>query len=182
MYREIRKMHLNDIHIAKYNPRHMSDEEYSNLVHNIDTKGYLELIIVNKQTGYTIVSGNHRKRALLELGYDEIEVIVIDVSLPEEKALNIAMNRIGGIFDEEKLEEVLSDIKNFGVLEFTGLSDFELDNVFGDFDDNFGNLETDVFKTDNEISKDKVKESFKEKKPKRVVVCPHCGEEIPLET
>lgn len=174
-------MQLSDIHIAPYNPRVMPDDEYQKLLNNIKTNGYLEYIVVNKRTGYTIISGNHRYKALLELGWTEAEVIVTDVSLEQEKALNIAMNRISGVFDQEKLEELIIDLKEddtFTDLELTGLSDFEFDMIFSDLEnDPYSNEfkeEDKVYRSDNE----KDRGSPRPKKSKKPFTCPHCGEEI----
>lgn len=182
---EIKEMALSDIHKADYNPRIMPEDEYQKLVHNIKEEGYLELIVVNKRTNYTIVSGNHRYDVLLELGWIKAHVIIIDVTLEREKALNVAMNRISGVFDQEKLENLIKNLEDSGFsdMELTGLSDFEFDMIEANFDDDpyadeFDNEEI-IFKTENEEKRGSSRPK-KEKKENKIktIICPHCGEEL----
>jgi len=63
----------------------------------------------NKQTG-NVVSGHQRLKVLQAYEVEETQVVVVDLPLSREKALNIALNRIGGVFDLVKLKEVIIDI------------------------------------------------------------------------
>lgn len=156
MVSEVIKMDLDKLQIPDYNANTMPQDEFTKLKRNIKKYGYLEFIVANKRTNYTIVSGSHRKMALTQLGWKKAEVIVIDVSLAEEKVLSIAMNRIRGVFDQSKLEKLIQDIRksDFNEFEFTGLSDFEfemmdLSKTDDPFENEFNNSDL-TFQTENE--------------------------------
>src|SRR5574344_2969298 len=73
--------------------------------------GYVELIVVNEATGFTVISGHQRLSVLKALGYASAECVVVSLDATREKALNIAMNKISGEWDTKKLENLLSDLK-----------------------------------------------------------------------
>lgn len=179
------EMKLTDIHEPTYNANEMPEDEYKKLVYNIKTEGYLELIVVNERTDYTIVSGSHRKKALLELGLTKVPVIIIDVSLEREKALSLAFNRIGGVLNQEKVAQIIHELEQTGFDEFelTGLSDFEFDMAFAEFEeDEYVHEFDDIdlkFQTENEKERGSPRpEKEKKERKKKTIMCPHCGEEI----
>lgn len=198
---EIQKLKLNTLKIPEYNPRIFPEEEMQKLIKNIEENGYLELIVVNKRNNH-IVSGSHRYKALQFLGYKEIDCIVIDIDENREKALNIAMNRIGGFFDEDKLETIIRQLNetNFD-LELTGLADFELDVMLSDIeieDSDIPEIDPDLFK--DEITENTIGEAVEKAIKKEAgiiekedydedheqyshsdyieITCPNCGEVI----
>lgn len=116
------KVNLKKLKQAKYNPRKKlkpSDKEYQQLKKSIENLGYSEPIIVNKD--YTVIGGHQRLNVLKDLGYTEIDVIQLDLSKDKEKALNLALNKITGKWDDDLLDELLSDLSDVGFdLEITG--------------------------------------------------------------
>lgn len=123
---------------AGYNPRidlQADDEKYKSLEKSIDTFGYIEPIIWNEQTGH-VVGGHQRLKILLAKGYSEIEVSRINVSEEEEKLINVALNKITGQWDMDKLEDVLRDIQDSGSdVLLSGFSQDELDDLLNEFED-----------------------------------------------
>ena len=119
---------------APYNPRKdlkPGDKEYDKLKQSIEHFGYVEPIIVNDKTGY-IVGGHQRLKVLKDLGYNEVEVVHVDLDENNEKALNIALNKVSGEWDADKLEDLLRELNladDFNV-EFTGFDLSELDTMF----------------------------------------------------
>jgi DNA modification methylase len=105
----IEKKHIADLTPAAYNPRKISEKELENLTRSMSTFSLVELIVWNKQTG-NVVSGHQRLKVLQAYEVEETQVVVVDLPLAKEKALNIALNRIGGVFDLVKLKEVIIDI------------------------------------------------------------------------
>lgn len=124
----IKKMFINDLIPASYNPRKdlkPSDKEYQKIKTSIETFGYVEPIIVNYD--FTIVGGHQRLKVLKDLGFKEVDVVQIDVDKSQEKALNIALNKISGEWDFEMLESLLQELRDedFDI----SLTGFDLDEI-----------------------------------------------------
>jgi ParB-like chromosome segregation protein Spo0J len=108
----IERMLLSEMHGAEYNPRKRlgpDDRQFKALVQSIDEYGFVEPIIYNKRTK-NIVGGHQRYEVLQAKGVKEIEVVVVDLTLEKEKALNIALNRITGEWDQTKLAQLLDEL------------------------------------------------------------------------
>jgi len=128
------KMAIDQIKFAPYNPRKMKSEEMNKLIKSIKTHGCYEPPIVNSRTRH-VVGGNQRLRALIELGYKEVDVVIIDLPLDQEKALNIALNKISGEWDEDKLAvliEELQKIPDFDV-GLTGWDSSEISQLLDNY-------------------------------------------------
>lgn len=110
---------------AEYNPRkHLrpGDEEYERLKRSIQTFGYVDPIIINADG--TVIGGHQRLFVLQDLGYHEADVAVVNMSKQDEKALNIALNKISGEWDEEKLAAIFAELDAGGYdLSLTGFDD-----------------------------------------------------------
>ena len=127
---EIKKISIDKINPASYNPRKdlkPDDVEYKHLVKSIDEFGYVEPLVWNKQTG-NLVGGHQRFKIILAQGAKEVLVSIVDLSIEKEKALNIALNKIQGDWDEQKLALLLDELTN--VPEFdVGLTGFETEEI-----------------------------------------------------
>jgi len=80
----------------------------------------------NRRTGH-LVGGHQRLRVLLERGVKEVDVSVVDLPLEKEKALNVALNKIQGEWDEAMLAALLEELDDAGALDLTGFDRAELD-------------------------------------------------------
>lgn len=139
---------------ADYNPRKdlkPGDPEYDKLKHSIEQFGYVEPVIWNKVTG-RVVGGHQRLKVLIDMGITEVECVVVEMDAEKEKALNIALNKISGEWDKEKLALLIADLQgaDFDV-SLTGFDPAELDALFKDsikdgiHDDDF-DVETELKK------------------------------------
>lgn len=131
---EIRKIDVRQINPAPYNPRKdlkPGDPEYQKLKNSIVTFGYVEPIVWNKQTG-NLVGGHQRFKVLIEEGTKEIEVSVVDLSLEKEKALNLALNKITGSWDNNKLAVLLDELSKMPDFDIglTGFDSSEISQIF----------------------------------------------------
>jgi ParB-like chromosome segregation protein Spo0J len=100
---EIKK--LSDLVAAPYNPRQSTKKQEKHLKESLQKFGFLQPIILNKQTGY-IVGGHFRVRELIKMGHKEIECVIVDLSAEDEKELNIRLNANTGDFDWDILANV----------------------------------------------------------------------------
>lgn len=144
---------VEDLVDADYNPNVMEERDFENLENSIERYGYIEPIIVNKRNN-VIVGGHHRLRVLKKKGIKEVDVVYVDLDENDEKRLNIALNRISGYWDIDKLEEVVNDLMadDPSLIDFTGLSEFELDSMFSVEDVDF--LGKDSFINDDTYVKE----------------------------
>jgi DNA modification methylase len=118
---------------AAYNPRKKlkaGDKEYEKIKNSILEFGYVDPIIVNYDM--TVIGGHQRLTVLKDLGYTEVQCVVVDIKDESKvKALNIALNKITGAWDEEILAGLLVDLQaaNFNT-DFTGFEPPEIEQLF----------------------------------------------------
>lgn len=131
----IQKMKTSELIPAEYNPRKdlkPGDVEYEKLKRSIEQFGYVEPVIWNKTTG-KVVGGHQRLKVLMDMGITEVECVVIEMDEEKEKALNIALNKISGEWDKDKLALLITDLQgaDFDV-SLTGFEPAEIDDLFKD--------------------------------------------------
>ena len=115
---------------------------YEKLKDSILHHEYVEPIVWNKRTGY-IVSGHQRLQVMKDIAEEnndpltEAEVVVVD--MPENKAdtLMVAINKITGLWDQEKLEALFRELDEED-LHYTGFEDFEINALLDDVGDGEG--------------------------------------------
>ena len=128
----IRKIPIDQINPAAYNPRkdlQPGDPEYEKLKRSMQEFGYVEPIVWNKRTG-NIVGGHQRYKVLLDMGMSEVDCVVVDLDETKEKALNVALNKIQGDWDYEKLKDLLQELDTGELdLELTGFDMEEIEDL-----------------------------------------------------
>lgn len=129
------KKNAADLLPADYNPRKdlkPGDAEYEKLKRSIEQFGYVEPVIWNKTTG-RVVGGHQRLKVLMDMGMTEVDCVVVEMDEGKEKALNIALNKISGDWDKDKLALLIADLQgaDFDV-SLTGFEPAEIDDLFKD--------------------------------------------------
>ena len=132
---EIQKIPVSRLNPAAYNPRvelKSGDIEYEKLKRSIAEFGYVEPVIWNRQTG-NVVGGHQRLTVMKDLGMTEIDCVVVHIENPqEEKALNIALNKAVGEWEDQSLASLLLDLQETGYnLGLMGFDDEEIDALLG---------------------------------------------------
>lgn len=141
---DIQKRKIGELKPAEYNPRKAltpEDAEWQKIKNSIEKFGYIDPIIINADG--TIIGGHQRYSVLSELGYEEIDVVVLDLNKEDEKALNIALNKISGEWDELKLKDLLLELD---------LGDYDI-SITG-FDNNDLESLVELFEVEPEVSED----------------------------
>lgn len=108
----VRSISVSKINPAPYNPRvdlKPGDPEYEKLKRSLDTFGCVEPLVWNQRTG-NLVGGHQRFKVLLGQGEEKVAVSVVDLPLEREKALNVALNKVQGNWDENLLAALLQDL------------------------------------------------------------------------
>lgn len=134
---EFKKLKIKDLRPADYNPRKKlkpGDAEYEKIKNSIQEFGYVDPVIVNKDM--TIIGGHQRVNVLSDLGYEEIDCVLIDIDKTKEKALNIALNKITGEWDKEMLADLIADLQasDFDVV-MTGFDPPEIETLMNSVHD-----------------------------------------------
>ncbi|KIL23736.1 ParB N-terminal domain-containing protein [Bacillus pumilus] len=128
----IKTIPVHKINPSPYNPRidlQPGDPEYDSLKNSIKKFGYIDPLVWNERTGH-LVGGHQRFKVLMEDNPSEILVSVVSLNEQDEKALNIALNKIDGDWDEYKLTELIKELEKTGYdLSATGFSDTELEDI-----------------------------------------------------
>lgn len=132
---EIKRIAVEELNFAAYNPRkdlQLGDSEYEKLKNSIKAFGYVEPVVWNKRTG-NVVGGHQRLKVLIAEGCKEIDCSVVDLSDEDEKALNIALNKISGEWDDTKLAELLKELSLKEIdVSLTGFDDTEIDKLIAE--------------------------------------------------
>lgn len=131
---QIVRKKIRDMDRAAYNPRIdliPGDAEYENLRRSIATYGMLIPVIWNERTN-RVVGGHQRLTVLENEGETETDVSVVDLDETQEKQLNVALNKVEGGWDEEKLAELLMELGEDATL--TGFTQQEIDSLTNDID------------------------------------------------
>ena len=151
---KIEKKSVDQLIPADYNPRKdlkPGDPEYEKLKRSIEQFGLVDPIIWNERTG-TTVGGHQRLSVIKDMGITEVECVVVDFDLEKEKALNVALNKISGEWDKDKLALLITDLQaeDFDV-SLTGFDPAEIDDLFKSQTQD--NIHVDDFDVDAELKK-----------------------------
>ncbi len=144
------RIKITDLSRAEYNPRIMPENEMAALKTSIKTFGFVESVVVNthacEECGdrkWVLVGGHQRTTAVEGLvaqdeaikgietkdGITYIPANLVDLHLPEEKLLNLALNKIKGKWDEKKLFEMIVDLKESPSIPASGFRDDEISRI-----------------------------------------------------
>lgn len=150
---EIREIQLSELHPASYNPRKKlkkGDKEYEKIKQSLLKFGYVDPIIVNKDL--TVIGGHQRLTVLKDLDYETAKCVIVDLSKEDEKALNIALNKITGQWDDQLLADLLLDLQESDFnLDLTGFEPPEIDDILSNVHDK--DLSDDDFDVEEELKK-----------------------------
>lgn len=123
---------LADMIPATYNPRKAlkpDDPEYQEIMRSVEAFDYSDPIVLNYDG--TIIKGHQRRVVMMDMGYTHAWVIVLEIKdKQKEKALNIALNKITGKWDNEILKNLLLELDLNGYdFTVTGFHRDELEDL-----------------------------------------------------
>lgn len=150
---EIKELSLKELKPAAYNPRKKlkkGDKEYEKIKQSLLKFGYVDPIIVNKDM--TVIGGHQRLTVLKDLDYETAKCVIVNLPKEDEKALNIALNKITGQWDEALLADLLLDLQESDFnLDLTGFEPPEIDDILSNVHDK--ELSEDEFDVEEELKK-----------------------------
>ncbi len=135
---------VSDLMANGYNPRKISEKEKRDLGDSIKEFGRVAPIILNTGSRENIIiGGEQRIHIYADLGHTEVECMIPsrELTLDEEKELNLRLNHNTGSWDEELLKDF-----DMNMLLDVGFGDEELQNIFDDVE-----LDEDDFDVDKAI-------------------------------
>lgn len=140
----VEKRNVSDLKPWKDNPRKISKQSFEKLKERIKARGFHDVIKIDVDN--TILSGNQRKNALLELGMTEVTVLIPDRALNKEEREKVALesNSNDGMWDLEKLKSF-----EIGTLADVAISDIDLASLW----DKELEVSDENFNVDEEIKK-----------------------------
>lgn len=150
---DIKELPLKELKPAAYNPRKKlkkGDKEYEKIKQSLLKFGYVDPIIVNEDL--TVIGGHQRLTVLKDLDYETAKCVIVDLPKEDEKALNIALNKITGQWDEALLADLLLDLQESDFnLDLTGFEPPEIDDILSNIHDK--ELSEDEFDVEEELKK-----------------------------
>jgi len=164
MIPQIKKMKIDDLIAAEYNPRQLTEEQYKNLSDSIKRFGVVDPIIINKNKNRKniVIGGHQRINVCRKLKLKEIPCLEIDLTYDEERELNIRLNKNTGEWDFDMLGNMfdISDLKDWG------FSEKEL-KIFNDEEVYTGKIKAPIYEVKNK--KPLISEIFDEKKTNNLI-------------
>lgn len=109
------------------NPRHISEAELDALTRSLTEFGFVQPVLARREDA-TVIGGHQRLVAARRLGLEAVPVIWLDIDAQQGRLLGLALNRIGGDWDEQLLARLLTDL---GAVVDTSLSGFGEDELKG---------------------------------------------------
>ena len=131
---KIERKRIAGMNRATYNPRvslRPGDDDYEALARSINKFGLVIPIIWNERTN-NVVGGHQRLTVLVNQGESEVDVSVVDLDDTREKQLNVALNKISGSWDDEKLVAIFQELGERA--SETGFSLYEIEALESNVD------------------------------------------------
>lgn len=118
---------IDSIYPNPYNPNRQSEHEFDLLKKSILEDGFTQPVIIQKSSRM-IVDGEHRWRALNQLGLKEIPVVSVEMNDQQMRIATLRHNRARGSEDIELSIQVLRDLRELGGLD-KAVESLEIDDV-----------------------------------------------------
>jgi len=118
----------------EYNPNRQNEEDFELLLMSMRDDGFTQPIIC-QQDG-TIVDGEHRWRAAVELGYEKLPVVYVNMTPEQMRISTLRHNRARGTEDIDLTAALLRDLRELGALDWAAkglnLRDDEIQRIIDD--------------------------------------------------
>lgn len=127
---EIKTMKVSEVVLSPRNPREITAMEFAGLKDSIRRFGLVEPLVMNKRNNH-VVGGNQRLKAIKELDFKTVEVVVVDLDDMQEDQLNITLNNKGiqGEYTEDVLK-MIEEIRNQDLAAYDSLRMFDIEKQF----------------------------------------------------
>jgi hypothetical protein len=148
---------------------------------SIQDYGFNSPIVVD--TEYVIINGHTRYKALQQLGYDKVQIIVVDLPAQKVKQYRIADNKTSELseWDYPKLILELKELADLPVMQ-DYFPDLDLSSIVNTLPKSVSHDITDeeVTKVSDLLGKNYTTRNEEERKGFIPLICPDCGYEYSL--
>ena len=112
------------------NPRQIDATELEALTRSLQQFGFVQPVVARREDK-RLIGGHARLVAARRLGLQTVPVILLDIGVEQGRVLGLALNRIGGTFDQELLARLLADLRDAPDVDITlsGFTEDELQKV-----------------------------------------------------
>lgn len=134
---DLRTVSVDALNPAPFNPRvpmEPGGEAWQKLKRSIEQFQYVDPLVWNERTGHLI--GGHQRLAVMvrEFGVTEVDVSVVSLDDAKERALNIALNKVGSEaerWDQARLQTLLDELRLSDQVDetLTGFDTPEIDRM-----------------------------------------------------
>lgn len=122
-----RIVHLKDLTPFERNPRTITEAQFKKLKQSLSEDGYHSRIKVTHDM--RVIGGHQRLRALTELGFTEVPVLVPDREISDDQFKRIVLrdNHSNGVFDMDMLADDfdLEELRDIGLHEIMNIAPVE---------------------------------------------------------
>jgi len=129
---EVLQIPITDLKPNEKNPRKIKKKELESLKRSIKEFGFQEPVIANKHKDREniIIGGHQRVKAAQAMGWETVPVVYVDLPKDKEETFNLALNKISGDWDEEKLAIMLKELlEQENDISLTGFEEPEVDKI-----------------------------------------------------
>lgn len=188
MISSVIEVDVDNLTLAVWNYKTDDAKLLKKLENNIKKHGQVENLIVRELPGddgetiYEVVNGNHRLKALINLGYDKAVCYNLGVvSDSTAKRIAVETNETKFGTDSIKLAEVMRDIRSEyeieDVMETMPFSRGEMENFAGMLEFDWSQFNSSGIDGYEDIEKTVTEDPVQAEISNRTMVtCPHCGE------
>lgn len=126
---------IEDLHSDPVNPRRIGEDELAALTRSIETFGFVDPVLARRDDR-RVIAGHQRLVAARRAGLSTVPVILLDLTEEDARLLNVALNKIGGEWDEDLLARLLIDLgeRTERDLTLSGFADADLRDLLTRFD------------------------------------------------
>jgi DNA modification methylase len=116
------------------NPRRISDAELEALTRSLREFGFVQPVLARREDS-VVIGGHQRLVAARRLGIKRVPAIFLDLRHEQARLLNLALNRISGVWDEELLAQMLAGLRiSDADLSLAGFTEDELAKLLKSLD------------------------------------------------
>jgi len=134
---KVKEVDIKDIEGTEVNANSMTKKNFTKLCKNIEKSGLSSMIAcyLRKDGKYVIISGNHRYKACVTLGYSKLNILYADekdLTKDEIIAVQLSHNSLHGSDDKGILKRLFDEIDNIDWKEVAHISidDLEVEDMF----------------------------------------------------